>query len=45
MIDSRDSRVFGPMPMALITGKLIAKVFPWRERRWLENPLVKPEVP
>ncbi|TVY52153.1 Mitochondrial inner membrane protease subunit, partial [Lachnellula suecica] len=25
---SRDSRHFGPMPLALITGKVVAKVFP-----------------
>jgi len=34
---SRDSRLFGPVPMALIKGKIIAKVFPWRERRWIIN--------
>jgi inner membrane protease subunit 1 len=34
---SRDSRHFGPMPMALIRGKVVAKVFPWKERRWIEN--------
>ncbi len=36
---SRDSRHFGPMPMALIKGKVVAKVFPWRERKWIENGL------
>ncbi|KAL2075472.1 hypothetical protein VTL71DRAFT_415 [Oculimacula yallundae] len=36
---SRDSRHFGPMPMALIKGKVVAKVFPLKERRWLENGL------
>jgi len=36
---SRDSRHFGPMPLALIRGKIIAKVFPWRERRWIKNGL------
>ncbi|KAH8811919.1 signal peptidase-like protein I [Xylogone sp. PMI_703] len=34
---SRDSRHFGPMPMALIKGKVIAKVLPWDERRWIVN--------
>lgn len=43
MPDSRDSRIFGPMPMALIRGKIIAKVFPWSERRWIENGLVRVE--
>jgi len=36
---SRDSRTFGPMPMALITGKIIAKVTPFSERRWIVNNL------
>jgi len=36
---SRDSRHFGPMPMALIKGKVIAKVLPWSERRWIEDGL------
>lgn len=36
---SRDSRHFGPLPMALIKGKVVAKVFPWRERKWIENGL------
>lgn len=36
---SRDSRHFGPMPLALIRGKIIAKVLPWSERRWIENNL------
>jgi len=36
---SRDSRHFGPMPMALIRGKVVAKVLPFSERRWLEDGL------
>lgn len=36
---SRDSRLFGPVPLALIRGKHIAKVLPWSERRWLEDPI------
>jgi inner membrane protease subunit 1 len=39
MAYSRDSRIFGPVPMALIKGKVIAKVFPWHERRWIINDL------
>lgn len=39
MAASRDSRHFGPMPMALIRGKAIAKVGPWSERRWITNDL------
>lgn len=36
---SRDSRLFGPVPKALIKGKVIAKVFPFKERRWIVNDL------
>jgi len=36
---SRDSRTWGPMPMALIKGKIIAKIVPFSERRWITNSL------
>jgi inner membrane protease subunit 1 len=36
---SRDSRYFGPVPKALIKGKVIGKVFPWSERKWIANDL------
>lgn len=36
---SRDSRHFGPLPIALIQGKVIAKVLPWSERGWIQNTL------
>ncbi|QSZ37417.1 hypothetical protein DSL72_009515 [Monilinia vaccinii-corymbosi] len=36
---SRDSRMFGPVPMALIKGKIIAKVLPWSESKWFEDDL------
>ncbi|KAG9246075.1 signal peptidase-like protein I, partial [Calycina marina] len=36
---SRDSRHFGPIPLALIKGKIVAKVLPWGERKWMENNL------
>jgi len=36
---SRDSRHFGPVPMALIKGKVIGVVLPWTERRWVVNSL------
>ncbi|KFZ15822.1 hypothetical protein V501_02531 [Pseudogymnoascus sp. VKM F-4519 (FW-2642)] len=36
---SLDSRTWGPMPMGLIRGKVIAKVLPWRERQWVESEL------
>jgi inner membrane protease subunit 1 len=35
--------MLGPVPMALIKGKVIAKVLPWKERRWIENPLTPVE--
>ncbi|KAF2733842.1 LexA/Signal peptidase [Polyplosphaeria fusca] len=31
---SRDSRVFGPIPLALVRGKVFGVVWPWRHRRW-----------
>jgi inner membrane protease subunit 1 len=36
---SRDSRHFGPLPMGLVRGKVLAVVFPWGERRWLNGDL------
>ncbi|SZF02382.1 unnamed protein product [Blumeria hordei] len=36
---SRDSRHYGPVPLALVYGKVLATVFPWKERRWIENGL------
>ncbi|KAK5994009.1 Mitochondrial inner membrane protease subunit 1 [Cladobotryum mycophilum] len=38
---SRDSRQFGPLPLALIQGKIVAKILPWRERQWMDNSLTK----
>ncbi|KAL3423286.1 mitochondrial inner membrane protease subunit [Phlyctema vagabunda] len=40
MSSSSDSRIFGPVPMALILGRITAKVFPFSERRWIEDGLV-----
>ncbi len=40
--DSRDSRYFGPLPLALIKGKVIAKTWPLGEFRWIENTLLNP---
>ncbi|MCJ1248956.1 hypothetical protein MMC30_006177 [Trapelia coarctata] len=37
--ESRDSRDYGPLPLALIRGKVTARVLPWSERKWLKNPL------
>lgn len=36
---SRDSRVFGPVPLALVKGKVVALLWPWREARWFGNGL------
>ena len=36
---SRDSRIFGPLPMALIKGKVLASYKPWTDFKWLENGL------
>lgn len=41
---SRDSRHFGPMPMALIRGKVEARVLPWPERKWLDEGLLSVSV-
>lgn len=39
MPESRDSRTYGPLPLGLIKGKVLAKVWPLREAKWLENNL------
>ncbi|KAG6006157.1 hypothetical protein E4U21_007267 [Claviceps maximensis] len=36
---SRDSRSFGPLPLALVQGKVVAKVLPWKERMWTTDGL------
>ncbi|KAG5923477.1 hypothetical protein E4U42_004954 [Claviceps africana] len=36
---SRDSRSFGPLPLALVQGKVVAKVLPWKERTWFTGGL------
>jgi inner membrane protease subunit 1 len=40
---SRDSRAYGPVPLALVKGKVVARVWPWRDRKWIENSLQSPE--
>lgn len=44
MHDSLDSRLWGPLPLGLIRGKIIYKAFPWKERHWVENGLQEPEA-
>jgi len=36
---SRDSRDYGPLPLALIKGKVVARVWPPRQIKWMENTL------
>lgn len=36
---SRDSRSFGPLPLALVQGKVVAKILPWKERMWFTSGL------
>ena len=42
LTESRDSRVYGPVPLALIVGKVIARVWPLGEIGWVENSLQRP---
>ena len=37
--ESRDSRLYGPVPLALIKGKIVAKVLPLNEMGWIRNNL------
>ena len=39
---SRDSRTYGPVPMALIKGKVVAQCYPWHEMHWIKNPMDEP---
>ena len=41
--ESRDSRVYGPLPLALIKGKVVAKVLPLSDVGWIDNGLQRPE--
>jgi inner membrane protease subunit 1 len=36
---SRDSRHFGPLPMALIKGRVTARLLPLNDMRWFHNEL------
>ncbi|KAJ4863594.1 hypothetical protein T069G_00124 [Trichoderma breve] len=36
---SRDSRQFGPLPLALVQGKIIGKILPWKDRQWAKDGL------
>lgn len=39
LAESRDSRVYGPIPLALVRGKVVAKLLPFGERMWVRNNL------
>ncbi|KAK1981730.1 peptidase S24/S26A/S26B/S26C [Colletotrichum cereale] len=36
---SRDSRMYGPVPLALIGGKVVAKPLPFSGNKWIEDGL------
>lgn len=40
---SRDSRTYGPVPLALVRGRVVARVWPLGEMGWIRNGLVKAE--
>ncbi|MCJ1232378.1 hypothetical protein MMC14_000330 [Varicellaria rhodocarpa] len=42
--DSRDSRHYGPIPLALIKGKVLARVWPLSQCKWIENGLLPVSV-
>lgn len=42
---SRDSRYFGPVPLALIRGKVIATMRPFSEFKWITNSMERAENP
>ena len=46
LTESRDSRVFGPLPLGLIMGKVLAKNYPAHGNgfEWMENGLKRPET-
>jgi len=37
---SRDSRYYGPVPMALVRGRVRARILPWKTRTIFRNPTV-----
>ncbi|CAF9904208.1 MAG: hypothetical protein HETSPECPRED_003428 [Heterodermia speciosa] len=36
---SRDSRFYGPVPLAMVKGKVVARIKPWGRVEWVENSL------
>ncbi|KAF2140791.1 uncharacterized protein K452DRAFT_319656 [Aplosporella prunicola CBS 121167] len=41
-LHSRDSRIFGPVPLALVRGQVVARVFPFSSIGWFRNGLQEP---
>lgn len=41
---SRDSRSFGPVPLGLVNGKVIARVWPFDKAEWVKNTLVPAQL-
>ncbi|KAF2648795.1 LexA/Signal peptidase [Lophiostoma macrostomum CBS 122681] len=41
---SRDSRMFGPVPLNLVTGKVLAVCWPWKDAKWLDRGGLKDAV-
>ena len=37
---SRDSRSFGPVPLGLVNGKVVARVWPFNKMEWVKNTLI-----
>jgi inner membrane protease subunit 1 len=42
---SRDSRLFGPLPLGLVKSKVLAVILPFREAKWLgsEHDVIDPK--
>ncbi|KAG5954532.1 hypothetical protein E4U57_004367 [Claviceps arundinis] len=36
---SRDSRAFGPLPLALVQAKVVGRLLPWDEKTWFTSGL------
>ncbi|KEP48648.1 S26 family signal peptidase [Rhizoctonia solani 123E] len=36
--NSRDSRVYGPVPVGLVRARVLARVWPLADAKWLRNP-------
>ncbi|KAH6640855.1 peptidase S24/S26A/S26B/S26C [Chaetomium tenue] len=45
LVASRDSREIGPVPLALIRGKVIATVRPFSEFKWITNSMERVDSP